>query len=263
MALQTSHLRQVWSPPCQGPLARVTLHGGGVVAVRASVVEAAQALSATFKAHGYSATGPDCGAYNCRQITGGRGYSLHAYAIAVDVNWQRNPYGSRLVTDMPIAMTNAVKSIRTRNGQQVWGWGGDYRRNKDAMHFEVVCSPRDLASGVDWRTVAGKGHAAVPVKRVMEAGDTGPAVGFTQAMLNIITTTFPLGDRQPLRIASPAGFGPRTQARVMEFQRFYNEVIAWTRSPKPQIAVDGVVGPATQAAIGEMVKAALKKQGKG
>lgn len=146
--LSTSQLRQAWAPPCQGPWARVTLYGGAVVSVDPLIVHAVLALSGVFERHGYRATPPDTGAYNCRRITGGSGYSLHAYGIAVDVNWLDNPYGPRLVTDMPRAMTDEVKALRTVSGHQVWGWGGDYASNKDAMHFEIVCTPSQLASGI-------------------------------------------------------------------------------------------------------------------
>src|SRR5690606_38365880 len=37
----------------------------------------------------------------------------------------------------------------------VWRWGGRYRVNKDAMHFEVVASPAELAAGIDPATVPG------------------------------------------------------------------------------------------------------------
>lgn len=146
--LSTSQLRVAWAPPCQGPWARVTLYGGAVVSVDPLIVPAVLALSGVFEAHGYRATPPDTGAYNCRRITGGSGYSLHAYGIAVDVNWLDNPYGPRLITDMPRAMTDAVKALRTVSGHQVWGWGGDYGGNKDAMHFEIACTPQQLATGI-------------------------------------------------------------------------------------------------------------------
>jgi hypothetical protein len=94
----------------------------------------------------------DTGAYNCRQITGGTNYSLHAYGIAVDLNWSTNPYGRTLVTDMPIGMIEAIEGIRTAGGVQVWRWGGRYSNNKDAMHFEVVASPAELARGIQSQT---------------------------------------------------------------------------------------------------------------
>lgn len=106
---------------------------------------------------------------NCRRITGGSGYSLHAFdpgerfvfwtgvtvtmAVATDVNSLSNPYGRRLVTDMPKPMIDAILAIRTIGGLQVWRWGGYYSNNKDAMHFELIVSPAELARGINWLTV--------------------------------------------------------------------------------------------------------------
>lgn len=151
----TSHLRQAWAPACTGPFARVALHGDGTIMVRATTVEAWNALNTCLIAHDYRTRKADTGAYNCRRITGGTGYSLHAYGIAADLNWQTNPYGPRLATDMPSALIDAVKRIRTRNGQRVFRWGGDYATNKDAMHFEIICDPADLATGIDATTLPG------------------------------------------------------------------------------------------------------------
>lgn len=150
MALTTSQLRAAWSPACQDK-------GDPYRAAYA-------ALDAAFEAHDYRPRAGVTGAYNCRSITGGSGYSLHAYgpakpyafwtgvkiatSLAVDINWDKNPYGPRLVTDMPRAMIDDILAIRTNSGAQVWGWGGNYRGNKDAMHFEIVCTPADLATGI-------------------------------------------------------------------------------------------------------------------
>lgn len=84
---------------------------------------------------------------NCRKITGGSGYSLHAYGIAVDVNSLANPYGPKLITDMPTSMIEQIEALRTVDGHRVVGWGGRYSRNKDAMHFEVIVTPAQLARG--------------------------------------------------------------------------------------------------------------------
>lgn len=155
--LTTSQLRKAWGPPCRPSSTRRTmsLYGDGRITVDARTVPAFEALNACLIAHKYRTRRADTGAYNCRRITGGSGFSLHAYAIAADLNWQSNPYGRVLRTDMPPAMRAAIKAIRTRNGRQVFGWGGDYRTNKDAMHWEVVCTPADLAGGIDPRTVPG------------------------------------------------------------------------------------------------------------
>jgi hypothetical protein len=58
-------------------------------------------------------------------------------------------------------MIDAVYRVRTNNGKQVWAWGGYYRGNKDAMHFEIVCSPADLATGIAAHTLPG-GPAPAP-----------------------------------------------------------------------------------------------------
>lgn len=150
MVLTTSQLRSAWGPACKG--------------TRVGLTEAYQNLDAIMKRYNYRPRSGVTGAYNCRAITGGSNYSLHAYgpggyftfwtgvrvsmAIAVDINWDKNPYSSRLITDMPQVMVNEIKALRTKNGKQVWGWGGDYRNNKDAMHYEIVCAPADIATGI-------------------------------------------------------------------------------------------------------------------
>lgn len=155
----TQQMRQAWSPACSA---------------KSSVfLQAYRALDACLQAHNYRPRSGVTGAYNCRRITGGSGYSLHAYgpgarfifwtgvavtaALAVDINWDRNPYGKRLVTDMPRPMIDAVLRVRTVDGVQVFRWGGYYSGNKDAMHFEIVATPAQLARGIDWSTVPGPG----------------------------------------------------------------------------------------------------------
>lgn len=160
MATSTDTLRLWWAPACKGPWAIVALYGNGSVQVRPAIVEATKALSQVLKAWSYETREADTGAYNCRPITGGTGYSLHAYGIALDINWLTNKYGSTLVTDMPLAMVNAIQAIRTNNGKQVWRSGRFYEGNKDAMHYEIVCSPADIATGINWGTV--KGSVVVP-----------------------------------------------------------------------------------------------------
>lgn len=148
--LDTQQLRVAWHPPKQSK--------GNIF------LPAYQALDDVFRRWHFDAGKGDTGAYNPRPITGGTGWSLHAYgpgnkftfwfgvtvvtALAVDVDWQNNPYGPVLHTNMPRGMIDEIKAIRTNNGRQVWGWGGDYRSNKDAMHFEIVCSPFDLFTGI-------------------------------------------------------------------------------------------------------------------
>lgn len=174
--LSTTQLRKAWAPACVGPWARVTLHGGAVVTVDPLVVPPLLRLNAILVKWGYRATAPDCGGYNCRPITGGSGYSLHAFGIAVDINWLDNPYrrDGVLQTDMPAGMVAEIEALRTVDGWQVWGWGGRYKGSVDAMHFEIVCAPLNLASGIagaqprEWDQMASKDEIKAAFREVLE-----------------------------------------------------------------------------------------------
>lgn len=151
--LSTSGLRAAWAPPCSSNRATFTFWSGCRVTCDPRVLPALAAMDAIMRRYNYAPTPPDTGMYVCRPITGGSNYSLHAYAIAVDVNWQANPYFPYPAPyaghcDMPIAMVNEIVGLRTRSGAPVWGWGGYYRSIKDYMHYEIVCAPADLASGI-------------------------------------------------------------------------------------------------------------------
>lgn len=217
----TRDLRALWDPACTFPLAKVALHGEGSVSVRTSVVDAVRALDACLVAHGYRTRRDDTGAYNCRQITGGTAYSLHAYGTAIDINWSTNPYGPTLVTDMPPAMVDAITSIRTVSGARVWRWGGTYATNKDAMHYEVIASPQEIATGI-----AGSGppgpmslaEAIAQVERTIAAkpltvrGHRGPVVVELWDLLE------GSGVHEPgMRSRAPV-FGPATERAVLRYQ---------------------------------------------
>lgn len=144
----TSDLRRWWAPHCTGPWTRLELYGTGVITVRSACAPAFRRLDSIMQKWDYKTERHHTGAYNCRQITGGTNWSLHAYGIAADYNWQRNPYGPTLITDMPMGMVEEIEALRTNSGQRVFRWGGRYSRNKDAMHYEIFCSPADLATGI-------------------------------------------------------------------------------------------------------------------
>jgi len=146
MARTTQQKRDLWGPPCRGVTERVALYGSAVVAVDPRIVEATRALNDVLARWGYKTRRADTGAYNCRKITGGKGYSLHAYGIAVDINWNTNPY-STTKTDMPSGMVDEIEAIRTTAGLPVWEWGGDWR-TPDTMHYEIAASPAELAAGI-------------------------------------------------------------------------------------------------------------------
>ena len=58
--------------------------------------------------------------------------SAHAWPLAVDINPERNAYSkTRLITDMPEAFVQCFKEAG-------FGWGGNWRSAKDAMHFSLA-----------------------------------------------------------------------------------------------------------------------------
>lgn len=85
----------------------------------------------------------------------------NSWGAAVDVNWSTNPHRRPLTTDRPAAMNRAIVSVRTNNGKQVWIWGG-YWSTPDAMHVNAACTPQDLATGINWATVARKAGTPIP-----------------------------------------------------------------------------------------------------
>jgi len=68
------------------------------------------------------------GGYNCRLTVEKTGISVHAYGLSIDINPTQNPFGKTKVTDMPAKFIGFF----TAEG---WGWGGNWKRVKDAMHF--------------------------------------------------------------------------------------------------------------------------------
>lgn len=230
--LTTSELRAAWAPACDPSLmATVELVQGVRVECRAAVASAVKALGRVLEAHNYPARAGDTGGYNCRPITAGSGHSLHAYGIALDLNWNTNPYRSDnvLVTDMPRVMVTNILRIRTNGRHQVWGWGGNYRSVKDAMHYEIVCAPADLDTGIDWDTVHQATLRPTTPHRwpLVQPGDRGPAVEALHALLGIAAP----GD------SGYGIFGPRTEATVRDYQQ------------RRGLEVDGRVGRQTWTAL--------------
>ncbi|HEX5725007.1 MAG TPA: peptidoglycan-binding protein [Longimicrobiaceae bacterium] len=227
----TRQLREVWAPACNVPLTSRTLVPGVRVQVHARTIEAVQALGSVFQAHRYHVRQGDTGAYNCRRITGGTGFSLHAYGIAIDVNWNSNPFRERLVTDMPPEMIQDVYRIRTFQDLPVWRWGGDWDKNPatehtsyDAMHFEVVASPQELASGIAWSTVAQppRDRARPDTWPTLHPGDRGPTVVTLQQLLSL---------------PADGVFGNGTAAAVRAYQQSHG------------LTADGIVGLASWTAL--------------
>ena len=88
-------------------------------------------------------------AFNCRNATGSRRWSEHAYGRAIDVNPIENPYvdagghvshtaSRRYVTRTKapgvILSGDAVTRAFAAAG---WGWGGNWRGTRDYQHFSA------------------------------------------------------------------------------------------------------------------------------
>ena len=70
--------------------------------------------------------------FNCRRTTSGDSWSAHAWAVAVDINPERNPFTrGAVITDMPRRFVECFTS-------EGFGWGGNWRSVKDAMHFSLA-----------------------------------------------------------------------------------------------------------------------------
>ena len=213
----TAQLRHEWGPPCEFTRQTLTLYSGAALSgLNAKVIEAFRALDGVMRSFNYvprsnSPGAWETGAYNCRKITNGTGYSLHAYGIAADINARTNPYGKILITDVPTSMVTAVKAIRTVAGLPVFRWGGDYPSFKDAMHYEVVASPNELARGIDWSTVAAERPDPNDPRSwpTVRKGDKGPSVTRLNELLR--EAGFSETDK--------TSFGAKTTAAVRAYQR--------------------------------------------
>lgn len=170
-------------------------------------VEAFEALDKALKATGR--TSKSIGTYNCRPITGGTKLSLHAFGIADDDNpfalgngyyagvslfsWSR--------TDFTPEQVAAVEAIKTKNGKKVFRWGGWWTIGRDYMHWEIDCSPSDLATGIDWSTVKGAYVAALPLIKGMQNEDV-------RELQDLLNQTYDAG------IKEDADYGSITSAAV-------------------------------------------------
>lgn len=221
---------ETWGEACKPQLVAMPIYAGGP-RFQANILcrEAFIRLGAVFLKHGYVVRRAGC--YNCRAITGGTSNSSHSWAISLDANDDTNPYRTdRLVTDVPRAVVEDVYKIKTVDGVQVFRWGGDWdgrpdvpNSNYDAMHWEIVATPEELARGLAGET----GDPARPITwPVIRRGSTNAqAVIELQRLLALGNTT------------GQGTFGPRTEQAVILYQRSRG------------LVADGIVGHSTWTAL--------------
>lgn len=161
----SSQLRAWWAQDlCKsGSMQTVTILGRKTP-VNRRTTEAWDALSRVLEAKGYVGmnvdgyiTGSSVWNYNCRKIGGSSAYSLHAYGLATDIDPKVNPFvggGTQWSkTAFTKSMVDAGLAIKTKNGKQVFTWGGYWSSKQDYMHWQIDVQPNDLATGIDWDTV--------------------------------------------------------------------------------------------------------------
>ncbi len=134
------------------------------------------------------------GVDQCRNIAGTDWPSLHAYLCAVDL-----PPNSRKSS----AFIGDIGRIRCNNGAFAF-------RNLagDRMHDQINCSPADLATGIDWTTVAGATEDEV---NALKLGDTGSGVSWFQTALNEKSAVNP-------KLGVNATFDVHTERAVKQYQ---------------------------------------------
>jgi hypothetical protein len=184
---------------------------GSSISVDARAVAAFQALGRLFESE-YGQTDPtQTGAYNCRKIGGTNTWSAHAWGLAVDVDWRRNPMQRPLRTVIP----GSLRSIRARltttdTGVAVFRWGGSWR-TPDPMHFEIIATPGEINEGLhlDGTAVSAELKETVDMIRL---GDRGAAVQWWQERLLAWRA-----DCLP-RFGADGAFGDETEKAIRRFE---------------------------------------------
>lgn len=82
-----------------------------------------------------------------RPIRGGGPVTAHASGTAADLNAQLHPMGVRHSYS-----TEQIRTIRARLRRRydgAIGWGGDWKRVADEMHYQLDCTPRQARAVAD------------------------------------------------------------------------------------------------------------------
>ena len=162
----------------------------------------------------------------CARLVRGSATSIsnHSWGTAIDLtlNGVLDTRGDKWVQ----GGLAQIAPIFNRNG---WYWGAGFR-TEDAMHFECgdALIRQWLEKGVIGSTGA-TGSAGSGSRQILMLGDRGPEVTALQEKLNA----------HGAQITADGIYGRDTQAAVMAFQS------------SKGLAVDGVAGAATQAALGK------------
>lgn len=264
---------ETWGDPCPRTLTTISFVGESLLTVHVDIVPAVTALATVLKAHGYGVRKGDTGAYNCRHMRHDPSapMSSHSWGTAIDINWQLNPAGSKLVTNMPKEMVADIMAIKTKQGKRVWRWGGDWDNRPDtphtyydAMHYEIhVTRDEMILEGIDWDTVVGTDPKVTIMKKLIysrRGTPDGAAVKAAEELLpqdGLVSTTSKDTARRAVKAGLPviAAGGPA-----------YVDLVSSTYRKKTQgyhvhdnvTAIVGQTGIDTMAMMAAFAKAGWK-----
>ncbi len=246
-----SGLEQFYGKHCQRTLqVPVTVFGKTIPFDRRA---ANQLLRAAMKAYEVPYDVYRIESYNCRATTSGKSWSAHAWAVAVDINPDKNPFTSgALKTDMPPEFVQCFKS-------EGFGWGGSWRSVKDAMHFSLAPNeggtpkPFRFDRALQQAAIAlwlerhsGVNHEPLPPGPRKKGKKAPPFPGYDMDRAhqgrkddeNVKLCQARLAERG-WKVDVTGKFNPRTEQVVRAFQR------------EKRLFVDGVVGKNTWRLIWE------------
>ncbi len=217
--------------------------------VAREAVPAFEVLADIMSKHGYLFRESAGGTYNCRKISGSNNYSLHAYAVCIDLNPSKNPYGTAK-TDQPKAMTDELAALRTGDGSRVFTWGMNWTptSSKDPMHWQIDCSPSAVASGIIYDDVIPPKPTPPPsggditlqiTRRTIRGGDNDSGYGqdVRQCQAMLVAHSYWTGGDPTVRSMIDGIFGDDTTKLVKAFQK------------DKGLTQDGVVGEKTWGAL--------------
>lgn len=224
-------MREKYGQECRVDLITIPIYASGPrITCNKIVRDAFLALGFVLQKHGYIVRIAGC--FNCRGNTSNpRIPSNHSWGTAIDINPDTNPYSpkhiNKLITDMPRAMIAEIKRIKTKGygGVKVFRWLGEAITIKDAMHFEVIASPTELATGIDM----GRG--------IWDEPTTWPTIRRGSKQTKAVKELQLLLNKNGASLVIDGDFGQRTEAAVLNYQLFHG------------LTADGVVGPATWTAL--------------
>lgn len=156
-----------WGTPCTQSRTTITLSNGVRITVASRIARLATLVLNEIIRRGYAIRQVDTGAYNCRYISGTTVWSNHAWALAIDVNWQTNPYTTKTVTDKPDWLFKLMNRYGFANG-------ADYSGKHDWMHHEFMGSPdqADQATALAERELPGGSNYQPPTSPITKAMQT-------------------------------------------------------------------------------------------